>query len=268
MRVTVVIPALNEAGNVGRLVEETYAKVPADMLAEVIVVDDCSDDTTGAEIKTLIARGTLPGLRYLRHGERSGQSTAMRTGILASTSPVIATMDGDGQNDPADIPRLVDRLAAPGTRGPALVGGIRTDRKAEGSKRLASRFANWLRDTILKDECPDTGCGIKAYWREAFLRLPFFTSMHRYLPALFITYGHEVAYEPVNDRPRIAGQSKYTNFGRALVGIYDLFGVAWLRRRTRVPPIVEDLPEGRQVSDLASRLKRPDGIRRGGQPDT
>lgn len=268
MRVTVVIPALNEAGNIGRLVEETYARVPAEMLAEVIVVDDCSEDTTGAEVKALIDRGSMPGLRYLRHGERSGQSAAMRTGILAATSPVIATMDGDGQNDPSDIPRLVALLAAPGTKGPALVGGVRTDRKAEGSKRLASRFANWLRDSILKDECPDTGCGIKAYWREAFLRLPYFTSMHRYLPALFITYGHEVAYAPVNDRPRIAGKSKYTNLGRALVGIYDLIGVSWLRRRTKVPPIVEDKPEGRQISDLSSRLKVADGgARRTGQAD-
>ncbi len=244
MRVAVVIPALNEAGNIGRLVEETYAAVPPDMLGEVIVVDDCSEDSTGAEVKTLIARGTLPGLRYLRHGERSGQSTAMRTGILAARCPVIATMDGDGQNDPADIPRLVDKLGVPGSKGPALVGGTRVDRKAEGSKRLASRFANWLRDRVLKDDCPDTGCGIKVYWREAFVRLPFFTSIHRYLPALFQTYGYAVAYEPVNDRPRIAGQSKYTNLGRALIGIYDLFGVAWLRRRTKAPAVVEDLHGG------------------------
>jgi dolichol-phosphate mannosyltransferase len=256
MRVAVVIPALNEAGNIGRLVEETYQRVPADTLAEVIVVDDCSEDTTGAEVKTLIARGSLPGLRYLRHAERSGQSAAMRTGILAAASPVVATMDGDGQNDPSDIPRLLEKLAIPGSQGPALVGGVRTDRKAEGSKRLASRFANWLRDAILRDDCPDTGCGIKVYWREAFLRLPYFTSMHRYLPALFLSYGHQVAYLPVNDRPRIAGKSKYTNLGRALVGIYDLFGVAWLRRRTKVPPIVEDVAEARKVVDISERKQR------------
>ena len=255
MRVSVVIPALNEAGNIGRLVTETYAVVPADMLGEVIVVDDGSDDTTPEEIKDLIQAGNLPGLRYLRHGARSGQSTAMRTGILAAVHPVIATMDGDGQNDPRDIPRLLAKLAAPGTAGPALVGGIRTNRQAVGSKRIASRAANWIRDAVLKDNCPDTGCGIKVYWREAFLRLPFFTSIHRYLPALFQTYGHEVAYEPVNDRARVAGKSKYSNFVRALVGLYDLFGVTWLRYRTRVPAIVADLPEGRQVSDLASRMK-------------
>lgn len=262
MRVSVVIPALNEAGNIGRLVEETYAVVPAEMLGEVIVVDDCSEDNTGAEVKTLIARGSLPGLRYLRHGSRSGQSTAMRTGILAAQCPVIATMDGDGQNDPRDIPRLVALLAAPGSKGPALVGGVRTERKAEGSKRIASKWANWIRDRVLKDDCPDTGCGIKVYWREAFLRLPFFTSMHRYLPALFITYGHETAYLPVNDRARVAGKSKYNNLGRALVGIYDLVGVSWLRKRTKVPAIIESQPEGHQVLDISGRFRRGDGPKR------
>lgn len=244
MRITVVIPALNEAGNIGRLVEETYAAVPADMLAEVIVVDDASTDATGAEVAQLMA--SRPGLRCLRHDRRSGQSTALRTGITAARSDVIATMDGDGQNDPHDIPRLVGKLALPGAAGPALVNGVRTTRKATGSRRFASRFANGLRDWMLKDDCPDTGCGIKAYHRDAFLRLPFFTSMHRYLPALFQTYGLQVAYEPVNDRPRQAGQSKYTNLGRALVGIYDLFGVTWLRKRTLVPKVTETLSQERR----------------------
>ena len=265
MRVSVVIPALNEAGNIGRLIEETYAVVGAEVLAEVVVVDDCSTDATASEIKTLIARETLPALRYLRHGARCGQSAAVRTGILAATSPVIATMDGDGQNDPRDIARLIERLAPPGTKGPALIGGIRTERKAEGSKRAASRAANWIRDRVLRDDCPDTGCGIKAFWREAFLRLPYFSGMHRYLPALFLTYGHEVAYVPVNDRARVAGQSKYSNLGRALLGLYDLIGVSWLRRRTKVPVIAEDLPAGRQVSDLTSRVgRRGDSGRRAG----
>lgn len=255
MRITVVIPALNEAGNIGRLVAETYEHVPSDMLAEVIVVDDASTDSTGEEIKSLISEGAHPGLRYLRHDTRSGQSAALRSGILAATNPVIATMDGDGQNDPRDIPKLVEQLAAPGTQGPALVNGWRTSRKDSGSKRWASKAANWIRDAVLKDECPDTGCGIKAYWREVFLRLPFFTSMHRYLPALFQTYGHEVAYVPVNDRPRQAGVSKYNNLNRALVGIYDLVGVSWIRKRTKVPRIVEGLPEGHHIADLSSRLK-------------
>ncbi len=263
MRVTVVIPALNEAGNIGRLVEETYASVPANRLAEVIVVDDASQDATPEEIKRLVESGAFAGLRYLRHDKRSGQSAALRSGILAATSPIIATMDGDGQNDPHDIPRLLERLAAPGGDGPALVGGVRTNRKATGSKRWASRAANWIRDTVLQDDCPDTGCGIKVYWREAFLRLPFFTSMHRYLPALFQTYGHETAYVEVNDRPRQAGVSKYNNLNRALVGLYDLVGVTWLRRRTKVPQIVERVPELQLVTDIATRLKpvNDDGAR-------
>lgn len=250
MRISVVIPALNEAGNIGRLVEETYTHVPSEMLSEVIVVDDASTDSTGNEIKALIADGALPGLRYLRHDQRSGQSTALRSGIMAATSPVIATMDGDGQNDPRDIPKLVAKIAAPGTNGPALVNGWRTTRKDTGSKRWASKAANWIRDAVLKDECPDTGCGIKVYWRDVFLRLPFFTSMHRYLPALFQTYGHEVAYVPVNDRPRQAGQSKYNNLNRALVGLYDLVGVSWLRRRTKVPAIVEEQPPGLREAEF------------------
>ena len=118
---------------------------------------------------------------------------------------------------------------------------MRTKRKAVGSKRFASKAANWIRDTVLRDNCPDTGCGIKVYWRDAFLLLPFFTSIHRYLPALFQTYGYEVAYVPVNDRERQAGKSKYSNFARALVGLYDLVGVSWLRRRSLNPQIVERL---------------------------
>ena len=239
-RISVVIPALNEAGNIGRLVAETYASVPAAILAEVIVVDDASTDATPVEIKTMISQGKYPGLKYRRHAAKAGQSTAIRTAVDAATAPVIATMDGDGQNDPADIVRLLDKLAMPGSVGPALVGGVRTNRKAEGSKRWASKAANWIRDGVLADGCPDTGCGIKVYWREAYLRLPFFASQHRYMPAMFLTYGYEVAYVPVNDRPRQAGVSKYNNVNRAMVGLYDLVGVSWLRRRTVVPQIVDE----------------------------
>ena len=239
-RIAVILPALNEAGNIGRLVAETYATVPAEMLAEVIVVDDASTDATPSEVKSMISQGKYPGLRYRRHGVKSGQSTAIRTGVLAATAPVIATMDGDGQNDPADIVRLLERLAMPGTAGTALVGGVRLSRKAEGSKRLASKAANWIRDAVLADGCPDTGCGIKVYWREAYLRLPFFASQHRYMPAMFQTYGYEVAYVSVNDRARVAGVSKYNNFNRAMVGLYDLVGVSWLRRRTVVPKITDE----------------------------
>lgn len=238
MRISIVIPAFNEAGNIGRLVCETLKAVPDGRLGEIIVVDDCSDDGTAAEVKALAA--TEPRVRYLRHDRRAGQSAGLRSGITAARFPIIATMDGDGQNDPADIPGLLALLAAPGTEGPAMVGGVREKRRAVGSRRLASRTANRIRDLVLADGCPDTGCGIKVFWREAFLRLPYFSGMHRYLPALFLSYGREVAYAPVGDRPRVAGQSKYTNIGRALIGIYDLVGVSWLRRRTIVPKIAED----------------------------
>jgi dolichol-phosphate mannosyltransferase len=250
MSVSVVIPALNEAGNIGRLIEETYAAIPRDRLTEVIVVDDCSTDKTGDEIKALIPH--YPGLRYLRHGVRSGQSAAIRTGVLAASAPIIATMDGDGQNDPSDIPNLLSRLGASLGDGPAMVGGVRAKRKAVGSRRLASAIANRIRNAAFKDNCPDSGCGIKVYWREAFLRLPFFTSMHRFMPALFLMNGHRVDYQPVNDRARRVGQSKYTNFGRALTGLYDLFGVVWLRKRTKVPAIAEDSTEIRRVGAQAA----------------
>lgn len=241
LRVAVVIPALNEAGNIGRLIVETYETVPANVLAEVIVVDDASNDDTGAEIKDLIASGRYAGLKYIRHAVKSGQSTAIRTAVLAATAPVIATMDGDGQNDPRDIVRLLEKLGPCHGSGAALVGGVRTNRKAEGSKRSASKAANWIRDRVLQDGCPDTGCGIKIYWRDAFLRLPFFASNHRYMPAMFLTYGYQVAYVAVNDRARQAGVSKYNNLNRALVGIYDLIGVTWIRRRTVIPIITEQV---------------------------
>lgn len=245
-RIAVVIPALNEAGNIGRLVEETYGCVPAGVLMEVVVVDDGSTDTTSDEIKALIGSGRHPGLKLVRHRAKSGQSSAIRSGVLAASAPVIATMDGDGQNQPADIPRLLAELGLPGGTGPALVGGVRTNRKAEGSKKFASKAANWIRDTVLRDGCPDTGCGLKVYWREAYLRLPWFASQHRYMPALFQTYGLECAYVPVEDRARTVGVSKYNNLRRALVGLYDLAGVSWLRHRTVVPVVSETVQGNRQ----------------------
>jgi dolichol-phosphate mannosyltransferase len=238
MSVAVVIPALNEEGNIGRLIEETFRAIAPDELDEVIVVDDGSSDRTGDEIKALIP--AFPKLRFIRHAVKSGQSAAVRTGVLAAKSPVIATMDGDGQNDPADIPKLLKKLGEPGAAGPALISGVRVRRKAVGSRRIASRIGNNARNAILRDNCPDSGCGIKVFWREAYLHLPFFTSMHRFNPALFLMRGYEVDYHPVNDRPRLAGHSKYTNFNRALLGIYDMVGIVWLRRRTRVPVIAED----------------------------
>lgn len=207
------------------------------MLGEVIVVDDCSSDTTVNEIVAL--KKQYKSLRLVKHLTNAGQSTALRSGIMAAKHEIVAQLDGDGQNDPADLPEMFKLLGEPGSSGPALIGGVRTKRKDTGSKRWASKAANKIRDWALGDNCPDTGCGTKIYWREAFLKLPFFTSIHRYLPALFQTYGYECQYVPVNDRPRTVGVSKYNNLNRALVGIYDLFGVRWLRKRTKAPKTEE-----------------------------
>jgi dolichol-phosphate mannosyltransferase len=239
MPISVVIPAFNEEGNIGRLIKETVYTVPEDMLGEIIVVDDGSTDHTADEVRQHMNIGTA--LRLVRHAENAGQSASLRSGIEAARFPIIATMDGDGQNDPADIPALFKKLAIPGNdTGPALVGGIRAGRKDSGSKRIASKAANLIRDALLRDACPDTGCGIKLFQRDIFLRLPYFTSMHRYLPALFQLYGHRTEFIPVNDRPRMAGKSKYNNFNRALIGFFDLFGVMWLRRRTKNPTVTEE----------------------------
>lgn len=237
-RLSVVIPCYNEAGNIGRLVRETLGAVPEDLLGEIIVVDDFSSDNGPQEV--LEIRRSDERVRLVRHLSNAGQSASVRSGILAARFPVIGTMDGDGQNDPHDLPALAAAIGAPGNMdAPALAGGVRQKRQDTGSKKLASRFANWLRAAILKDDCPDTGCGIKVFWREAFVKLPFFTSIHRYLPALFQTYGYKTVFLPVNSRERQAGVSKYNNLNRALVGIYDLFGVTWLRRRTKHPRVEE-----------------------------
>ena len=238
MQISLVIPAYNEAGNIEKLVEESFSAIPDEMMGELIVVDDCSSDATYQSVVAL--KGNYPKLRCLKHVTNAGQSAALRTGILAANFDIVAQLDGDGQNDPHDLPNLVNMLGEPGSDGVALVGGIRTKRKDTGSKRWASKAANWIRDSVLKDDCPDTGCGTKVYWREAFMKLPFFTSIHRYLPALFQTYGYKTAYIPVNDRPRMSGVSKYNNLNRALVGLYDLVGVSWLRKRTKHPKVTEE----------------------------
>lgn len=233
MQFSLIIPAFNEAGNIENLVRECFSVLPDSMLGEVIVVDDCSNDKSLEQLSAL--KPEFKNLRILSHLTNAGQSAALRTGIMAASYPVIAQLDGDGQSDPSDLPSLLERLGDPGFDGVALVGGIRTNRKDTGSKRWASKAANKIRDFVLQDDCPDTGCGTKVYWREAFLNLPFFTSIHRYLPALFQTYGYQCEYVPVNDRPRLSGVSKYNNLGRAMVGLYDLIGVRWLRRRTKFP---------------------------------
>jgi dolichol-phosphate mannosyltransferase len=170
----------------------------------------------------------------LRHDRRCGKTAALITGVMAARAPWVVTMDGDGQDDPDDVPRLL-ALAWAGAEPFPLVAGIRIRRRDSWSRRFATKFANGIRRALLHDNCPDSACGLKAFRRDIFLRLPAFEGMHRFLPALFQTYGHPLVCCPVTHRPRLAGVSKYTNFGRAVVGLWDMLGVIWLQRRTRLP---------------------------------
>jgi len=227
---SVVVPVHNEHDNIIPLLTEIVAALRGKVDFEIIYVDDASSDDSLAVLTA--AKSRFSELRVLRHSTQSGQSTASRNGIKTARGTWIATLDGDGQNDPADIPRLLAiRDASPAAF--KLFAGWRVERKDSGSKRWASKFANAIRSRLLRDETPDTGCGIKLFERAAFLDLPYFDHMHRYLPALMQRAGWQVKSVPVNHRPRSAGQSKYTNLNRALVGVADLRGVAWLIRRSR-----------------------------------
>ena len=236
-QLSVVVPVHNEEGNVAPLIGEIVAALRDVIPFEIVYVDDLSKDGTLARLTEL--KATTPELRVIRHLSNSGQSTAIRTGIKAARAPWIATLDGDGQNDPADIPRLLAERdhASPDTR---MFAGWRVSRQDSGSKRWASKWANAIRSRMLRDETPDTGCGIKLFEREAFLDLPYFDHMHRYLPALMQRAGWNTVSVPVNHRHRGSGVSKYNNLDRALVGIRDLRGVAWLiarNRRTRTEEV-------------------------------
>src|SRR5471030_958955 len=207
----------------------------------MIFVDDASRDGTRAALKALAAE--IPQLRVLAHRRNSGQSRSVRSGILAARGQVIVTLDGDGQNDPADGPALVDALLA-GPADLALVGGERVKRQDSAAKKVASRIGNGVRKRLLNDTANDTGCGLKAFRREAFLRLPYFDHIHRYLPALMLREGFEVAFEDVGHRPRLSGASKYTNLGRLWASLSDLWGVVWLNSRARNPGQVSERASG------------------------
>lgn len=226
---SVVVPVKDEAENAVPLAREIAAVVPHDD-AEIIFVDDGSKDATAALLKAL--KDDLPNLRVLQHLRNAGQSRAIRTGVRAALGEIIVTLDGDGQNDPGDIPKLLELM-----RGSAkelgLVSGVRAQRKDKFSRRIASRLANNIRQGLLHDGAVDTGCGLKAFRREAYLALPYFDNIHRYLIALMIREGYSVRFVEVGHRPRLHGTSKYTNLGRTLVGVRDLFGVRWLLRRFR-----------------------------------
>ena len=232
---SVVVPVHDEAANVAALADEIAAAFAGEAY-EMIFVDDRSRDDTRAALRALKAR--QPTLRVLHHPANAGQSRAIRTGVLASRGDIIVTLDGDGQNDPADAPRLARQLKA--SPDLAMVAGERTKRRDTAAKRWASRAANGLRKRLLKDHANDTGCGLKAFRREIFLRLPYFDHIHRYLPALVLREGGRVAFEPVNHRARQAGRSKYTNLGRLWASLSDLLGVMWLNRRSRDPGAVAE----------------------------
>ncbi len=233
---SVVVPVHNERDNIVPLLTEIATALRGTVDFEIVYVDDLSRDDTLAVLTA--AKAQFPELRVLRHVAQSGQSTALRTGIKAARGAWIATLDGDGQNDPADIPKLIEmRDASPAQI--KLYAGWRVNRQDSGSKRWASKWANAIRSRLLRDDTPDTGCGIKLFDRGVFLDLPYFDHMHRYLPALFQRAGWQVKSVPVNHRARGAGVSKYNNLNRALVGIADLRGVAWLIRRSKRTAVEE-----------------------------
>ena len=230
---SVVVPVMNEEGAAVSLAREIAAALDGRSY-EIIFVDDKSRDATLSELAAL--KPELPALRVLAHRANAGQSRAVRTGVIAARAPVVGTLDGDGQNDPADLPRLLARLVRPDAPPDlGMVGGVRAKRQDSWGKRAASRFANGVRRSLLKDGATDSGSGVKVFKREAFLRLPYFDHMHRYMAALMLREGYAVEFLDVNHRSRQAGRSKYTNLGRLAANMTDLFGVMWLRSRARNP---------------------------------
>ena len=240
---SIVIPVFNERDNIAPLVHEVVRHLRGRVQFEIVCVDDRSDDDTREVLAAL--RAEVPELRAFAHAARCGQSAAIRSGVRHALAPWIATLDGDGQNDPADIPKLLDARDAAEAEV-KLFAGWRVSRQDSGSKRWASRWANRIRQWLLRDNTPDTGCGIKLFERAAFLDLPYFDHMHRYLPALMQRAGWKTVSVPVSHRARGAGQSKYTNVGRALVGVRDLLGVAWLIQRSHVVG-TDEIPAPRTV---------------------
>jgi dolichol-phosphate mannosyltransferase len=236
MELSIVIPVHNEADNIAPLVAEIRAALDGKLDYEIVYVDDASRDGTAAAVAALTAAGG--NLRVVRHVVRCGQSAAIRSGVKAARAPWIATLDGDGQNDPADITNLW-ALRTDGN-APRMIAGERRRRRDSWSKRISSRWANRIRRRLLHDDTPDTGCGLKLFPRAVFLELPYFDHMHRFLGALMVRQGATVVSVPVNHRPRLKGTSKYGFWDRLWVGISDLAGVMWLQRRAHIPRIEGD----------------------------
>jgi len=260
MDLSVVIPVRNEAGNIAPLIGEIARALDGCALYEIIYVDDGSTDSTAAEIARLHA--SVPQLRLLRHARSCGQSAAIRSAVKVARGRWIATLDGDGQNDPADIPALWRIAKGSPSMPPLLIAGHRARRRDSWSKRQASRIANAVRRRLLSDDTPDTGCGLKLFPRALFLDLPYFDHMHRFLPALVLREGGIVRSVPVNHRARQRGVSKYGVFDRLGVGIADLAGVLWLRRRLARPLPVEDAApeENAQSASPAEAAQRKTSV--------
>src|SRR5215471_7679306 len=237
--VSIVIPVRNETGNIAPLVSEITAALSVALKDEfeIIYVNDGSTDGTEAELRSLMA--SRPFLRQIKHAQSCGQSAAVRTGVTHAGAPIVVTLDGDGQNNPAFIPELLRVLATSPRIG--LVAGQRVGRKDTGFKKFQSRIANSVRSSVLRDGTRDTGCGLKAFRREVFLALPYFDGLHRFLPALMRREGYEIGYVDVIDRPRHSGVSNYGFFDRLWIGIMDLFGVWWLIRRKKLTPVATEV---------------------------
>lgn len=237
MKISVVVPVHNETDNVEALIAEIHQALVGQEAYEMIFVDDGSTDDTGVKLQNAMQR--YPALRVLRHQQSCGQSRAVHSGVLAAQYPWIATLDGDGQNDPADIPNLIEAWQEQQDNQLWMLAGFRHRRNDTGWRKFSSKFANAIRQAILHDATPDTGCGLKLFLRDKFLALPYFDHIHRFLPALIQMAGGRVISVKVNHRSRNFGQSKYGTLDRALVGIVDLLGVVWLKKRHSLPVVSE-----------------------------
>ena len=238
MLVSIVVPVRNEAGNISPLIAEIAAALDGRWPYEIVYVDDGWTDATAERLAA--ERQQRGNLRQIRHATSSGQSAAVRSGVRAARGVIVATLDGDGQNDPAFLPDLIAAIEQGGGRI-GLVAGQRVGRKDTGFKKLQSRIANGVRNAILRDGTRDTGCGLKAFRREVFLAMPYFDGLHRFLPALVRREGFAIAYVDVKDRPRRSGVSNYGFFDRLWIGIMDLAGVWWLIRRKKPTPVATEV---------------------------
>jgi dolichol-phosphate mannosyltransferase len=236
--VSIIVPVRNEVDNVAPVITEIAAALDGRWHYEIIYVNDGSTDTTGERLSSLMKERS--NLRQLRHAASTGQSAAVRSGVRAARGPIVATLDGDGQNNPAFLPALVSAIEQGGERT-GLAAGQRVGRKDTGFKKIQSRIANAVRNAILHDGTRDTGCGLKAFRREVFLALPYFDGLHRFLPALVRREGYSIVYVDVIDRPRHSGVSNYGFFDRLWIGIMDLAGVWWLIRRKKPTPDVTEV---------------------------